>query len=190
MEILWNSYGTPMEQHRSNTGATLEQHAGNTPPTRLPHRCWPFTVFQHPRHALHSLPHDYGAGNRQLRLIHLQPGAIPGGDAGGNAGPSQRPHYRRAGPRARPSQIPPLAPANTSASSGKFGSGASADELSRIRKSAFDRSRNMRTCPRGASQEPAGYSLLFLDSSSIPGSLTCARHAESRCNRRPTLGPH
>jgi hypothetical protein len=49
-----------------------------------------------------------------------------------------------------------------SCSLGKFGSGESSDDPSRTRKSAFDRSRNMRTCPRGASQEPAGYSRLFL----------------------------
>ena len=30
MEILWNSYGLPMEQHRSNAGATPEQHRASS----------------------------------------------------------------------------------------------------------------------------------------------------------------
>jgi hypothetical protein len=31
MEFVWNLYGTPMEQHRSHTGATPEHHASIQP---------------------------------------------------------------------------------------------------------------------------------------------------------------
>ena len=51
----------------------------------------------------------YVAGHRQLRFVHLQPGAVPGRDAGGITGPPQRPHYGRAGPRARAGADPGIA---------------------------------------------------------------------------------
>jgi hypothetical protein len=31
MELVWNLYGTPMEQHQSHTGATPEPHRSNAP---------------------------------------------------------------------------------------------------------------------------------------------------------------
>ena len=34
MEILWTTYGVPMEQHASNTGAIRKQHARNTGDSR------------------------------------------------------------------------------------------------------------------------------------------------------------
>jgi hypothetical protein len=41
MEILWSTYGSPMEQHADNRRATRYQRAIITPSTRLNNRAYP-----------------------------------------------------------------------------------------------------------------------------------------------------
>jgi hypothetical protein len=62
---------------------------------------------------------------------------------------------------------PPRGPLCVLGSSEGGGFGASPEDLSTRRKSAFDPNRNRRTCQRVAGQEPAGRSRLFLGCSSV-----------------------
>ena len=92
-------------RHRDKT---REMHSVSQPPAAGEIAGWRFTVFQTRPGGLDCPSRNYGAGHRQLRFVHLQPGAIPGRDAGGPAGPPQRPDHPRPNPRARARAHPDL----------------------------------------------------------------------------------